>query len=404
MSNTLTSTRSHRTGRKELSSIRCRRLERVVKKPGSNKSTASRSMAPDANNPFSELGADQLLATTVEFLPDATFVIDQNKRIVAWNRACEVLTGVQKEALLGKGDHAYAEPFFGDRRPILIDLLDAPLSDVEAFHKNVRREGNVLCAETFIPRLRNGLGAHLWGEAAPLFNRQGGRCGAIEVVRDVTEQKRMEKALRESELKYRTLFEAANDAILLMRHDRFLDCNTRTLMMFGCTKQQIVGESPQRFSPERQPDGQFSEEKAQKMTNLALEEGPQLFEWDHCRGDGTPFSAEVSLNRIDLGEEALLLAIVRDITGRKRTEEALRSSEREHRELVMLANSIILRWSPAGMITFINEFGERFFGYPRKEILGRHVVGTIVPESESAASTRTCAATASGFGLTGRTG
>ncbi len=73
---------------------------------------------------------------------------------------------------------------------------------------------------------------------------------------------------------------------------------------------------------------------------------------------------------------------VRDITEQKIVEEALQKSEREYRELVMLANSIIMRWSPDGRITFLNEFGQRFFGYTAIEIIGRHVIGTIVPENE----------------------
>jgi PAS domain S-box-containing protein len=72
-----------------------------------------------------------------------------------------------------------------------------------------------------------------------------------------------------------------------------------------------------------------------------------------------------------------------DITERKRAEESLRESEQKYRELVMLANSIILRWTRDGRITFLNEFGQRFFGYTEAEICGRHVVGTIVPASES---------------------
>jgi PAS domain S-box-containing protein len=90
-------------------------------------------------------------------------VIDRDKRIVAWNHACEVMTGVRKEALLGQGDYAYAEPFFGERQPILIDLLDTPSPEVEKRYKYIQRKGDVLCAESFIQRLRGGQGAHLWG-------------------------------------------------------------------------------------------------------------------------------------------------------------------------------------------------------------------------------------------------
>ena len=327
----------------------------------------------------------QQLLNIVEFLPDATFVIDQDKRIIAWNRACETMTGVQKEAMLGQGDFAYAEPFFGERRPILIDLLDRPGSqgEVDDDYTYIERVGNAILAESYIPGLREGRGAHLWGVAAPLFDQEGRRCGAIEVVRDVTEQKRIEQVLRESELKYRTLFETAGDAILLMRSDRFMDCNARTLTLFACSREQIIGARPDAFSPPRQPDGRDSREKALEKIHRAAHEGPQIFEWQHCRMDGSLFEAEVSLTRLELDGETLLQAIVRDITDRKRTAERLGESERKYRELVEQANSIILRWTSEGRILFLNEFGQRFFGYSAEEVLGRHVMGTIVPHTET---------------------
>ncbi|MBN2192102.1 MAG: PAS domain S-box protein [Polyangiaceae bacterium] len=327
--------------------------------------------------------AQQRFMDIVEFLPDATFVIDREKRVIAWNRACEVLTGVAKEALLGRGDYAYAEPFFGERRPILIDLLDMSQPEVEATYKYVERQGDIIFAESFVPRLRGGEGAHLWGEARPFFDRKGERWGAIEVVRDITDQKRVERALRESELRHRALFENANDAIFLMQREQFIDCNAKTLEMFGCSREQIIGAPPYQYSPPLQPDGRASKEEALDRIDRALTVGPQSFDWMHCREDGTQFAAEVSLNRLELDGAVLLQAIVRDITERKRIEEALLSSEREYRELVMLANSIILRWSPDGLITFLNEFGQRFFGYTNEEIVGRHVLGTIVPQNET---------------------
>ena len=130
----------------------------------------------------------------------------------------------------------------------------------------------------------------------------------------------VEASLRESELKHRTLFETASDAIFLMRRDRFIDCNARSLTMFGCTRDQVIGASLNKFSPPNQPDGRPSVEKALEKINLALTEGPQFFEWEHHREDRTPFFAEVSLNRIQLGGDVLVQAIVHDVTERKQSE------------------------------------------------------------------------------------
>ncbi|MFZ2644432.1 MAG: PAS domain S-box protein [Verrucomicrobiia bacterium] len=146
-------------------------------------------------------------------------------------------------------------------------------------------------------------------------------------VRDINERKCVEQALCESELKHRTLFEMANDAILLMRQGRFVDCNAQAQILFGCSREQIVGASPQTFSPPTQPDGRRSEEKALEKIHKALTEGPQFFEWEHCRPEGTRFTVELSLNRLEWGGEVLLQAIVRDITERKRVEKALRETQ-----------------------------------------------------------------------------
>ena len=146
----------------------------------------------------------------------------------------------------------------------------------------------------------------------------------LEIFDDITERRRIEEALQESEQRYQILFESANDAIFLMRDDRFVECNDKTLEVFGCGRERIVGTTPYDFSPPYQADGNTSKAKALDKLAAVIEGRPQVFDWMHIRADGTPFDAEVSLNRVELGSKLYVQAIVRDITERKLAEAALK--------------------------------------------------------------------------------
>ncbi|HPA16037.1 MAG TPA: PAS domain S-box protein, partial [Desulfobacterales bacterium] len=156
------------------------------------------------------LSLTRRLNDIIEFIPDATLVIDREGRVIAWNRAIEEMTGFTKDAVLGKGHYEYAIPFYGRRKPMLIDLLDKRDKKLEVSYKYVER-GSKIYAETYIPELRNGQGAHLWGVAAPLFDKDGNRFGSIEVIRDITEIKAKEKSLEES-LRSKEIAEEATKA------------------------------------------------------------------------------------------------------------------------------------------------------------------------------------------------
>ena len=138
----------------------------------------------------------------------------------------------------------------------------------------------------------------------------------VSAVLDITEKKERERL-------YHLLFEQANDAILLMQDLVFIDCNTRTLEMYGVTREELIGRTPMDFSDPKSPDGQDSAEAARSRIGKAMNGEPQSFEWRHRRPDGTYFDAEVSLSRVDMRGQAYIQAIVRDITKRKLTEEAL---------------------------------------------------------------------------------
>ncbi len=166
--------------------------------------------------------AHRQLSEIVEFLPDATFVIDLERRVIAWNKAIEEMTGVKKEDMLGKRDYAYAVPFYGKRRPLTIDLVLKWDAEDAGQYDLVKQDGEALLTAGCTPMTHEGKGAHLSAKASPLFDTEGRVVGAIESIRDVTEQKQTEEALRnrERELEDKSVnLQEANTALrVLLKH------------------------------------------------------------------------------------------------------------------------------------------------------------------------------------------
>ena len=147
--------------------------------------------------------SEQQMNQIIEFLPDATFAIDIKGRVIAWNRAIEDMTGVKKEVMLARGDHEYAVPFYGERRPLLLDLILK--GDPEGWYPSIRREGDILIAETHTSHLRGGRGAQIRFAATALLDHEGRVVGAIESIRDVTDEAMMEGALQNANRQLNTL-------------------------------------------------------------------------------------------------------------------------------------------------------------------------------------------------------
>jgi len=139
--------------------------------------------------------SEKRMADMINFLPDATFAIDRQGKVIAWNRAMEAMSGVKASAMLGKDDCEYALPFYGKRRPLLIDLVLAPDADVEKEYKYVERVKDTLIAEVEPSALKH-TGIALWVIAAPLYDSEGNVVGAIESLRDITERERSQATIR----------------------------------------------------------------------------------------------------------------------------------------------------------------------------------------------------------------
>jgi PAS domain S-box-containing protein len=146
----------------------------------------------------------------------------------------------------------------------------------------------------------------------------------VSVGLNITDLKKSEAALIDSEVRYRTLFESASDTVLLLEDNRFIDCNNAVTTLFGYTKDEILGKHPGEVSPTFQPDGRPSISKAEDLIREVQSGLPQLFEWVHQKKDGSQFTAEVILHQTDVQGKPLTLAVVRDVSERKVAEEAAR--------------------------------------------------------------------------------
>ncbi|MCF8144673.1 MAG: PAS domain S-box protein [Deltaproteobacteria bacterium] len=135
--------------------------------------------------------SEQRLSQIIDFLPDATFVIDRQGKVVAWNRALEKMTGIRSEEMVGKGDYEYAIPFYGKKRPVLIDLVHAWDEETQKTYHYVKKQGDALVSETVNSLVAPG--GTLWNKASVFRDENGAVIGAIETIRDISDRKQQEE-------------------------------------------------------------------------------------------------------------------------------------------------------------------------------------------------------------------
>jgi len=192
--------------------------------------------------------SQQQMEQVIELLPDATLVINMRGEVVFWNKAMQEMTGVPKEEIIGKGDYEYALPFYGYRRPILIDMVlmsEREYSEIEDKYDFIGQEESNLSGEVYVPNTYGGKGAYLWGYASLLYDRQGRVYGAIQSIRDISDRKQTEMALRHAEERFGKAFMVSPIpmAISEQKNGIYLDVNDSFLQATGYSRQEIIGAS-----------------------------------------------------------------------------------------------------------------------------------------------------------------
>ena len=325
-------------------------------------------MAEDA-----EQESKSKLEAIIEFLPDATFVIDMDGKVIAWNRAMEEMTGINKKDMIGQGDHAYAIPFYGERRRQLLDLLDKDDSEIASHYQYVVRKGNTLYAETFTPALFGGIGAHVWATGAPIFDAKGKRLGAIESIRDITESKRAKEELQSSLRFLEILVNTIPSPIFYKDlQGRYIGCNESfASQIIGLPKERIMGKSVHDLNEAIPADLADKYLKMDEM--LFLERSVQVYETQVQCADGVLrdfLFTKAPFNNF-AGDLAGIVGVMLDITERKRGEVMLNESKEYLDKIINTIGDPLFVKNRQHRFVLVNDAMCALSGRSREELIGK---------------------------------
>ena len=274
----------------------------------------------------------QQLTNIIDFLPDATFVINNEGEVIAWNKAIEKMTGIKASDMLGKDNYEYALPFYGERRPILIDLVLKPQEEIESKYTSTTRRANEIAGEAYMPALRTGE-TYLYGIASILRDSTGNSVGAVESIRDITERKQMEEVRRDNQSRLDLAVRSAHmgvwqiDFIKKKRHFDDQVCH-------------LLGIDPAKFTGTEEEFYQAVHPDDREMLKTALartieQDVPYETDYRAVWPDGSVhyIATRGKLVHDDKGQPVRVNGLIGDITERKKHDQQLHESEANYRRL-----------------------------------------------------------------------
>jgi PAS domain S-box-containing protein len=292
--------------------------------PGTKRVIASFAQILDERLPEDNFNQDFMQMSGVIYnIPDATFAIDRNGKVIAWNRALEELTGIGAADILGKGGFEYSLPFFHKRRPMIADLIFAPDIEIEKEgYTGIEWTGNSLSAETPATDV-HGRFLIIREIASPIFNKSGELAGSIESIADITALKQRENTLQNAEVQFRTIIETTASAIAILDEDATISyINPEFEKIIGYVREEVEGRkkwtdfvAPQDL--ERMKDYEYKR-------RADVEIVPANYEFRFIRFDGEARNGFCTITPIpDTGKMIISLM---DITNKIQEENALQKT------------------------------------------------------------------------------
>ncbi len=333
----------------------------------------------------------QRLDHIIEFLPDATLVVDNEHRVIAWNRALEMMTGVHKTEILGKAGYKYAIPFYGRPRPILLDYIGKDPSQAYPMHETDQSCFDGMTSEVRVPALYRGQGAFLWAKATPLYDQDGNVSGAIQTIRDITDKKRAEITTRVLYLVSTAASSPMADETLFARVFEILSEHIQAQILFVTLTSSAGTTLTYPYFSHQSRAGHETLQLLSALSATARDaSSPSLLDSDagggqHDDGTGRPvrwFSSPLRYGERVLGSVVIqlfednlyfsdrdvpVLALVADhlalAIARNATEKALRGSEEKHRSIFENATEGIFQISMDHDLLSANPAMARIFGF-----------------------------------------
>ncbi len=304
--------------------------------------------------------SEEKFRSIVEQSNDGIVLIDEQGTVIEWNRGEEQITGVQRADAIGRPIWDVQFAFLPEDRRSPATYQQIKTMYLESLGTGQLPWLNQLIENTI--QRPDGTRRIIQTRTFSIGTNKGYMYGSIS--RDITEHKQAEEALRESQARYRQLFELESDAILLIDNEtgRILEANSAASELYGYSREELLTKKNTDLSAEPD-DTQRVTQSTPPISDRVLTV-PLRF---HRTKDGVVFPVEITGRFFIMQGRSLHIAAIRDITERKRVEDTLRESERRFREMLENVDLIAVMLDPQGRVTFCNDFLLKLTGWQRDE-------------------------------------